>query len=289
MKPAPFDYVRATTVEGAVEAVSGGGARFLAGGQSLVPMLNFRLVEAERFVDINRIPGLDGIAEDGGGVRVGALTRHSRTEASGLVRERFPVLHAAMGHVAHLAVRNRGTFAGSLCHADPAAELPALSLLLEATIETASPSGGRSLAARDFFVGPLQSALAGDEMVTAVTIPALPAGCGWGFEEVARRRGDFAVAGAAAVVAVDGGSVSTARVAVLGVHGTPLRAGGAEALLVGRPPDRDAVAAAAAAARDEAEPMDDFHGSADYRRHLTEVLVRRAVSAAAGRARGAAP
>ncbi len=286
MKPAPFDYVRAATVGDAVDALAGGGARILAGGQSLVPMLNFRLVDAATFVDVNGIEGLDGIAEEGGGLRIGALARHHRVETSDAVRERFPVVAAAMRHVAHLAVRNRGTFGGSLCHADPAAELPAMSVLLDAVIETASPSGGRTLEAGGFFAGPLANALGDDEMAVSVTLPGLPPGTGWGFEEVARRRGDFAVAGAAALVALDGGSVSMARLALLGVHGTPLRAAEAERLLAGNPPEPDAVAAAAAAARDAAEPMDDLHGSADYRRHLAEVLARRALGAAVERARG---
>lgn len=284
MKPAPFDYVRATSVDEAVAALAAanGEAKLLAGGQSLVPMLNFRLIDAPVFVDINGIDGLSGIEETaGGGLRIGALTRHYALETSVAVRERFPVLHEAMKHVAHLAIRNRGTIGGSLAHADPAAELPAMSVLLDATIATASPSGGRRIAAREFFVAPLTTVLEPDEMVIAVDLPGLPDGAGWGFEEFAQRRGDFAVAGAAAIVVRDGDNVTEARVALMGVHDVPLRAPAAEQALIA-----DGVDAAAAAAQREAEPTNDLHGSADYRRHLVGVLTRRALDAAIGRARG---
>ena len=287
MKPAPFNYVRATGIDDATSALAsaGGRAKVLAGGQSLIPMLNFRLVDADLFVDINHIGGLDGIEDSGDGLRIGAITRHHQIETSDAVRRRFPVLAAAMQHVAHLAIRNRGTIGGSLSHADPAAELPAMSLLLDATIETASRSGGRSLAARDFFAGPLANALEDSEIVTSVVLPVLPPGAGWGFDEVARRRGDFAIAGAGCVIALENGAVSEARIALMGVHDTPLRATAAEALLAGNSPDTDAVNAAAAAARDAVEPMNDLHGSADYRRHLAGVVVRRTLDAAVARAR----
>ncbi|MFT5486257.1 MAG: CO/xanthine dehydrogenase FAD-binding subunit [Paracoccaceae bacterium] len=282
MKPAPFDYVRASTIDEAVAvlAASNGEAKVLAGGQSLVPMLNFRVVDAPLFVDINGIEGLDRIEETAdGGLRIGALARHFALETSDLVKDRFPVLHEAMKHVAHLAIRNRGTIGGSVSHADPAAELPAMSVLLDARIITASPAGGREIAAGDFFVGPLTTALEPDEIVVAVELPGLPAGSGWGFEEFAQRRGDFAVAGVAAIVSTDGTSVTEARIALMGLHDTPVRATAAEAALF-----EHGVDAAAAAARQEAEPMNDLHGSADYRRHLTEVLTRRALTAAIERA-----
>ena len=287
MKPAPFNYVRATGIDDATAALAsaGGRAKILAGGQSLIPMLNFRLVDADLFVDINQVGGLDGIEESGDGLRIGALTRHHRIETADAVRGRFPVLAAAMQHVAHLAIRNRGTIGGSLSHADPAAELPAMSLLLDATIEIAGPSGGRALTARDFFVAPLVNALEDSEMVTSVVLPGLPPGAGWGFDEVARRRGDFAIAGAGCVLALENGAVSEARIALMGVHDTPLRATAAEALLVGNSPDADALDAAAAAVRDAVEPMNDLHGSADYRRHLAGVVVRRTLDAAVARAR----
>lgn len=287
MKPAPFEYIRASTIDEAVAALaaSDGEAKVLAGGQSLVPMLNFRVVDAPLFVDINGIQGLDRIEEiSDGGLRIGALTRHFALETSELVKDRFPVLHEAMKHVAHLAIRNRGTIGGSLSHADPAAELPAMAVLLNAKIVTAGAAGGREIAAADFFIAPLTTALKPDEIVVAVELPGLPPGAGWGFEEFAQRRGDFAVAGVAAIVSIDGGSidgqsVTEARIALMGLHDTPVRAHAAEAALLD-----DGIDAAAAAARLDAEPMNDLHGSADYRRHLAEVLTRRVLTVAIERA-----
>ena len=282
MKPAPFDYVRASTVEEAIAALasSDGDAKVLAGGQSLVPMLNFRVVDAPLFVDINGIEGLDRIEEtEGGGLRIGALTRHFALETSAAVRDRFPVLHEAMKHVAHLAIRNRGTIGGSLSHADPAAELPMMVVLLEATIIAAGPDGERAIAAANFFTATLTTALASDEIVIAVEFPGLPAGTGWGFEEFAQRRGDFAVAGVAALVSADGGAARDVRIALMGLHDTPVRARSAEAAFLD-----GGIEAAATAVRQDADPMNDLHGSADYRRHLAAVLTRRALTAALKRA-----
>lgn len=275
MKPAPFDYVRAATVDEAVAILAGsnGEAKVLAGGQSLVPMLNFRVVDVPLFVDINGIEGLDRIEEtDGGGLRIGALTRHSTLETSNLVKDRFPVMHEAMKHVAHLAIRNRGTIGGSLSHADPAAELPTMAVLLNATIITANASGGREISAAEFFIAPLTTSLTPDEIVVAVDLPGLPQGSGYGFEEFAQRRGDFGIAGVAAIVKMDGQIVTKARIALMGLHDIPMRAHGAEAALV-----ENGIDAAAAAARQEADPMTDLHGSAEYRRHLAEALTRRAL------------
>ena len=278
MKPAPFDYVRASTVDEAVAALaaSNGEAKVLAGGQSLVPMLNFRIVDTPIFVDINGIQGLDRIEETtDGGLRIGALARHFALETSDLAKDRFPVLHEAMKHVAHLAIRNRGTIGGSLSHADPAAELPTMAVLLDAKIITARASGGREIAAADFFVAPLTTTLEPDEIIVAVELPGLAPGTGWGFEEFAQRRGDFAVAGISAIVSMDGELVTESRIALMGLHDTPVRAHAAEAALLD-----DGIDVAAAAARLDAEPMNDLHGSADYRRHLAEVLTRRVLTAA---------
>lgn len=277
MKPAPFDYVRAASIEEAVAALvaSDGMAKVIAGGQSLVPMLNFRLVDAPLFVDINGIDGLSGITEaDKGGIRIGALTRHYELETSTVVRDRYPVLHEAMKHVAHLAIRNRGTIGGSLSHADPAAELPAMSVLLDAEIVVTGPGGERRVAASEFFEAPLTTVLEPEEIVTAVELPPLSPGTGWGFEEFAQRRGDFAVAGVAALVDGD-----AARIAVFGAHDTPLRASGAEQAFASA-----GVDGAVDALRSEIDPTDDLHGSADYRRHLAGVLCRRALTAAIERA-----
>jgi CO/xanthine dehydrogenase FAD-binding subunit len=286
MKPAPFDYVRAQTVDDALAALAASdGAKVLAGGQSLVPMLNFRLVDAPVFVDINGIAELRGISGGpDGGLRIGALTRHRDIEISDEIATRYPFVREAMRHVAHLAIRNRGTIGGSLSHADPAAEWPALSVLLDAKMTAARPARRREIAARDFFVAPLTTALEDDELLVHVDLPPLPAGAGWGFEEVAQRHGDFALAGAAAVIALDDGTISEARLAMFGVDETPLRIPAAEELLMGKQPDADALAAAAEAVRAAVSPMNDLHGSADYRRHLAGVLARRVLAAAAQRA-----
>jgi carbon-monoxide dehydrogenase medium subunit len=291
MKPAPFEYLRARSVEEALAGLAAHGpeAKLLAGGQSLVPMLNFRLLEPKALVDINAIAGLDQIREEAGAVRIGALARHRAVETSLLIAARLPVLAASMAHVAHFAIRNRGTFGGSLAHADPAAEIPLVARLLDARIRTASPSGGRTIAARDFFLSALTTCLAPDEIIMEVELPCSPPGAGWAFEEVSRRPGDFAVAMVAAVVSVEAGRVTQARLALGGVAMTPIRAEAAETLLAGQALSPDVIAAAAAAAaRDAADPPSDLHGSADYRRHLVEVLTRRALAAAAGRATGAA-
>ena len=287
MKPPPFDYSKAESVDEAVSllALHRGDAKLLAGGQSLVPMLNFRLVQPSLLVDVNHIPGLSGIDEGDGRVTFGALVRHRQIEISETVRERFPVLRAAARHVAHLAIRNRGTLGGSLAHAGPAAELPMAALLLDATMEASGPAGSRRIAAREFFRSALSTDLGDAEMLTRVELPLLPPGTGWGFEEVARRAGDFALAAAAATLTLDGGTVSEVRLAVMGAHDTPLRIPAAEALLAGEPASRDAMDAAARVARNAVEPHDDLHASASFRRHLVEVLARRALESAARRAR----
>ncbi|MEE2996605.1 MAG: xanthine dehydrogenase family protein subunit M [Pseudomonadota bacterium] len=282
MKPAPFEYLRAATLEEAVAALSAsdGAAKLVAGGQSLIPMLNFRLVDAPLFVDINGIQGLSGITEnENGGLRIGALTRHFELETSHLVRDHYPVINEAMKYVAHLAIRNRGTIGGSLSHADPAAELPAISVLLDAEIIAIGQEGERRIAAGDFFEAPLTTSLRATEIVTAVELPGLPIGTGWGFEEFSQRRGDYAVAGVAATMTKDDGDLTDVRIAVFGAHGTPLRAHRAEQAMRER-----GITAAAEALRLEIDPSDDLRGSADYRRHLAGVLCKRALDAATERA-----
>jgi carbon-monoxide dehydrogenase medium subunit len=287
LKPPAFEYVTATSLGEATSALAqhGDEAKVIAGGQSLVPMLNFRLLSPAVLVDVNRIPGLDGVREaEGGGVRIGALTRHHALETSTVISERFPVLAAAMAHVAHLAIRNRGTIGGSLCHADPAAELPALAVLLDARITAARSGGTRIIDAADFFAGALTSALEADEVVTEIDLPALPPGTGWGFHEFARRSGDFGIAGVAATVTRAGEAASQVRIALLGVGEAPCRARDAEALLTGTRFDAAALQAAAASVRQAIDPNDDLHASADFRRHLAGVLTMRALSDAWRRA-----
>jgi CO/xanthine dehydrogenase FAD-binding subunit len=288
MKPPPFQYVVSESVEAAVAALGRGEGKIIAGGQSLVPMLNFRLLRPAILVDINRVPGLAFIAESEDAIRVGALTRHHRLETSPVIAKTFPVLAAAMGHVAHLAIRNRGTIGGSLSHADPAAELPMLARLLDATLTIAAPAGKRTVAAKDFFLGALSADLAPDDVVTEIAFPKLPAGTGWGFEEVARRHGDFALAAVAATLTVSDGRITQARIAMTGVDETARRADDAEAMLAGQalaPALRDA---AIDAVRSSVAPNTDLHASADYRRHLVGVLAGRALEAAWRRAGAAA-
>jgi len=289
MKPPPFVYEAPTSVADAVALLAkhDGEAKIIAGGQSLTPMLNFRLLAPGVLVDINRIQGLSNIADDGrGGLTIGALVRHYQLETSDRVADRFPVLSAAMRHVAHLAIRNRGTIGGSLSHADPAAELPMIVQLLNGMLTVVGPHGSRQVVADDFFEGALTTVLADDEIVTQIALPALPPGTGWGFEQVARRAGDFAMACAAVTIAPAQGAISEARVAVMGVHDRAIRVPDAEAVLSGSGVDDDTIAAAVAAVRTTVEPDDDLHASADFRRHLVGVLVERAIKAAWHRAVG---
>lgn len=282
MKPPPFEYRVAESVETAVAtlAAAGGDAKIIAGGQSLVPMLNFRLLRPAILVDINRIPGLAYIKDAGDEIRVGALTRHHQLETSPVIAAHLPVLRAGMTHVAHLAIRNRGTIGGSLTHADPAAELPMMALLLDARLEIASPKGRRTVAARDFSLGALSVALEADELVTEIVFPKLPPGTGWGFEEVSRRHGDFALAAVAATLTVSAGKIAEARIAVAGADQRAVRASEAEALLMGKALEPPLLDSACEAVRACVTPNTDLHASADYRRHLVGVLTGKVLTAA---------
>jgi carbon-monoxide dehydrogenase medium subunit len=292
VKPPAFDYVCAASVEDAIAALerAGGEGKLLAGGQSLMPMLNFRLLRPAVLIDINRIPGLDAIGTSEGGLRIGALARHHKVETSPLVAAQLPIVAEAMAHVAHLAIRNRGTIGGSLAHSDPAAEWPMLCVLLGARVKVRGPGGAREIAAADFHVGPLTTALAEGELLEEVVFPDLPRGTGWGFEEVARRAGDFAIAAMGATVTLADGHASAARIAITGVGDAPLRVAGAEALLAhAAAPDPALLDAAAQAVMDAIEPNSDLHASADYRRHIAGALTRRVVRAAFLRAKGETP
>jgi CO/xanthine dehydrogenase FAD-binding subunit len=286
MKPPAFDYIAADSIAMAVAALAAAGddAKIIAGGQSLVPMLNFRMLRPSILVDINRIVGLDVIAETSEAIRVGALTRHYQLETSPLVARHQPVLSCAMTHVAHLAIRNRGTIGGSLAHADPAAELPMMALLLDAELRIASTSGERTAAARDFFLGALTVDLAAAEIITEVALPKLPPRTGWGFAEVARRHGDFALAAVAATLTVSDGAIKQARIALTGVGPKALRAAEAEGLLIGHALEPTLTGRVIDAVRVVIEPETDLHASSDYRRHLAGVLTGRALAAAWRRA-----
>ena len=287
MKPAPFAYARPDSLDDALAILAEhDDAKALAGGQSLVPAMNFRLAQPAMLVDLNAIRELSGVMEAAQGLTIGAMTRHRELERSPLVARKSPLVSETMPFIAHPPIRTRGTIGGSLAHADPAAELPAVMLALDATIGVRSRTGARTISAAEFFVGLYATALAAGELVVNVSVPAMPPGAGWAFDEVARRHGDYALAGAAAVVVLDGtGLVRTARIALLSVHDRPILAVEAARTLVGERPTPDAVAAASsvAAARD-ADPSSDIHASSDYRRHLAGVLVRRVLTRAITRA-----
>lgn len=293
MKPPPFEYVRPDSLEAALEILAerGPDASVLAGGQSLVPAMNFRLAAPAMLVDLNRVPDLAYAVERDGGVAIGSMTRQRAVERSALVARRAPLLAEALGFVAHPQIRNRGTIGGSLAHADPAAELPAVAVALGARLRARSVANpeGRWIDADDFFPGLFTSALEPDEILVEVAFPAPPPRTGQAFEEFARRHGDYALAGAAAVVTLDGaGRCGSARIALLSVADGPLRATAAEAALTGAEPNQEAVRSAADDAAREVDPPADIHATAAYRRHLVGVLVRRALARAVERARRSA-
>jgi len=286
VKPAPFTYLAARSLDQALAALAGadGDGKVLAGGQSLMPMMNFRLVRPSVLVDINRIPGLDGIEERDGRLSLGALVRHCTTASHPLIAARLPIVAEAMTHVAHFTVRNRGTFVGSVCHADPAGEMPMMALLLDAEIRAASVRGERMIAAADFFFGSLTTALEPDEMAVGVDIPVPPSGTGWGFEEFARRHGDYALAAVGVLVERRSGLARNVRIAVIGAGDAPCRVAGAEASFEGSDGSAAALDAAVAALREAIDPNADLNASSDFRRHLLGVLARRALAAAWDRA-----
>ncbi|MBN8981326.1 MAG: xanthine dehydrogenase family protein subunit M [Rhizobiales bacterium] len=279
MKPAAFEYVCAETVEQATEALAGAGGdgKILAGGQSLMPMMNFRLVKPSVVVDINRIPGLDQIQLRGDRLTIGALVRHRMTASDRLIATHCPVVHDAMRHVAHLTVRNRGTFCGSVCHADPAAEMPLMTLLLNGSMKLTSKDGDRTVSAKDFFVGSLVTALAPEDLVTEIEIDALPSNAGWGFAEFSRRHGDYALAAAAVTLQKVDGVATNVRVAMMGVGEVPVRASIVESMLEGHEINGALTDRAIDAIRAELEPTTDLNASADYRRHLAGALLQRTI------------
>lgn len=282
MKPAAFEYVRPTTLSEALAALDHEDAKVLAGGQTLVPMMNFRLSQPARLVDINGLAELTGVTRSGDAIRVGAMTRHAEAARNPILAACLPVIPEAMAHVAHVAIRNRGTIGGSLCHADPSAEWPLLVALLDGMIELTGPDGTRSLTAADFFFAPLVTALDDREILTAVIFPVPPVVTGMAFLEVAQRAGDFAVASAGATLRLVEGRLADVRLALGGLGDAALRLPDLEAALDGAWPGEIAGAIADCAAG--LEPNGDLHASADYRRRLAPVLARRALERAATRA-----
>jgi carbon-monoxide dehydrogenase medium subunit len=287
MKPAPFTYHSPRSVDEALSLLgSHENARLLAGGQSLVPMLNFRLASPDHLIDLTRIESLRGIREEGDEVVFGAMTRQRDIEFSPVIADRLPLMAEAVLQLGHRQTRNRGTIGGSLCHLDPSAELPTICMAMDATLEVLGPSGKRTLAMADFAQGMMTTALAAEDMLTAVRIRPWTGRYGHAFIEFARRHGDFAVASAAILIALDAaGTITRAVVALGGVGPVPLRVSAAEALLVGASAGPEAFAAAAAECA-KVEALEDPTYPAWYRQHLAQTLAGRALKLAHERATG---
>ena len=279
MKPAKFEYHAPTELQEALSLLAEAGdvGKVLAGGQSLVPSMNFRLARPGVLVDINGVAGLDRIAPANGDLVIGAMARHATFERPVIDGPLGTLLALAARNVGHLPIRVRGTFGGSLAHADPAAEWCMIAALLDATMVASSTSGPREIAARDFFRTVFTTSLEANEILTEIRLPLPGPGTQVGFVEFSRRAGDFAIVAAATVLQVVDGRIDSARVAFGGVGGTPLRSPAAEAILTGNEPQDDLFVAAGEAASQEVEPMGDIHGSPEYRRDLVRVLTRRAL------------
>jgi CO/xanthine dehydrogenase FAD-binding subunit len=289
MKPAPFMYAAPSTLDEAIALLVAHGdtAKLLAGGQSLVPMMNFRLARPEYVIDLNRVAGLDAITEQNGTLIVGAMTRQRSLERSDLISQRYPLLQEAVQLIGHTAIRNRGTVGGSIAHADPAAELPAVLLAYGGSVTVQGPQGTREIPAAELFLTYFTTTLAPTEILTEVRFPQWSQGTGWCFLEESRRHGDFAMVGVAVLLTLDTARRCT-RVAVTltGVGGMPYQVTEATDLLVGHVPDEACIAAVARVASAGVEPESDIHASAAFRRHLSGVLSRRALHKAVERARG---
>lgn len=279
MKPRSFEYISATSLSDVFSALGthGGDAMILAGGQSVMPALNMRLNEPAVLVDINRVPGLAAIEENGGVLRIGALCRHEQVRTSPEVVEHAPLLAKALAHVAHPAIRNRGTFGGSICNADAAAELPACVLALGATLHVESAEGSRAIAAEDFFFDFFETALEEGEVLTSIDLPVLGATGRHFFDEVARRRGDYALAGLAATARVEGGRMIAPRFAFISCGDRPLLAGSLGELVAKRYPDAPAAEEIAEALAHDLEPPEDAVTSAAARMQIATVLAARAI------------
>ncbi|MGO9628103.1 MAG: FAD binding domain-containing protein [Xanthobacteraceae bacterium] len=289
MKPAPFRYVAARTVEQALQlkAEYGDEARFLAGGQSLVPTMNFRLTQPAVLIDINPLKELAGVNNGAGDrLRIGALTRYRSLERDPMTQGKLPLIHEALPHIAHPQIRNRGTIGGNLAHADPASEMPAIVLTLGGRLRAQSVNGERWIEARDFFVGALTTALEPDEMLTEVELPVAAADAGACFLEMSRRRGDFAIIGVACTLRLDSAAKCVeALIGLCNAGDRPVFAEEASRSLVGRPIGAGAIAEAAALVQSAIDPAGSIHASKEYQRHIAGVLTARALTTANERAR----
>ncbi len=291
MKPAPFAYHDPGSVEEVLELLAefGDEAKLLAGGQSLVPMMNFRLARPAHLIDLNHLIPLRGMRIEGGELRIAAMTRQRELETSRDVMGAWPLLSELMPYVSHVQIRNRGTVGGSLAHADPAAELPAAMLVLNAQLVIHSRASERTEEADAFFRDAYETSLQPDELLTEVRVPAVAPRTGWGFQEVSRRHGDFAIVAAATLVTLEpNGLIREARIALAGVAGRSVRAPSAEAALAGQRPGAEVFREAAALVTQHIDPASDIHASAEYRRHVATVITRRALEQAAVRAEGMA-
>jgi aerobic carbon-monoxide dehydrogenase medium subunit len=289
MKPAPFDYVAPDSVDAALDilAEQGDDAKLLAGGQSLIPAMNFRVVQPALLVDMNRLSELDYVQAAAGGLRLGALCRQRRLEQDPLVAEQAPLLREAVPFIAHSQIRNRGTLGGSLVHADPAAELPVIMTALQARFRLQNVSGDRWVNADDFFQGFFMVDMSPDEMLVEVALPPLSPGSGYAFMELARRQGDYAMMGVAVVLTLDEtDACREARLVYLNAGGGPVTAVAAAQMLQGQKESAELFTAVGHAAAQEIDPLGNVHATIAYQRHLAEVLTRRALARAFGRARG---
>ncbi|MEX1248753.1 MAG: xanthine dehydrogenase family protein subunit M [Anaerolineales bacterium] len=288
MKPAPFEYFAPDTLEAALElkAQHGDEAKALAGGQSLIPAMNFRVAQPSILIDLNRISGLRYIRRDGA-LRMGAMTLQSQAEHDKLVAQHAPLLHEAIPNIAHPQIRNRGTVGGSIAHADPASELPVVCLALNARMRAQSKSAERWIEAKDFFAGLFAISLQPDELLVEIAFPELTANSGYAFLEIARRHGDYAMAGLAAILTLaEGGSIESARLVYLNVGDGPMDGTQAAASLAGKRPDAAAFREAGViASQKDMSPFGNLHASAEYQRHLSAVLTERALAKAFERAR----
>lgn len=286
MKPAAFDYYDPQHIDEALELVGkfGDAAKVLAGGQSLVPLMNFRLARPAHLVDLNRIAGLADLRTEDSWLVIGAMTRQHAVERSPTLRQ-WPLIVEALGHVGHLAIRSRGTIGGSLAHGDPAAELPAVMTALDARFEIRSRTRRRTSGTGEFFVTHLTTSLQPDELLVEVRVPPLPPRTGWSFREISRRHGDFALVGVAALLTLDpAGAIERVRLVFTGVGPVPTRAEAAEAALLGQPPGAPVLREAAEVAARDLDPPSDLHAGAEYRREVAQVLAREALAESAARA-----
>ncbi|MGB8437334.1 MAG: xanthine dehydrogenase family protein subunit M [Burkholderiales bacterium] len=286
MKPAPFEYIRPGSLPEALEALArhASACKILAGGQSLVPMMNLRLVKPAVLIDINRVPGLADIRLDGGELVIGALARHAALLASDLVAKHCPLMAEAYRHVAHGPIRNRGTLGGNISHADPASEMPAVLTACDAKIIARKANGTRTLPATEFFTGALTTVLTDGEMVTEIRVPVAAPGQGAAWHEAVNRQGDFAMAGVGVLVTVAGGKCTQASIAVAGMERPGVRLPAVEKQLVGKALDESAITAAARKAGTEVRPGSSYHADEPYKRELVETLTVRALTAARERA-----